>query len=77
MHGRTAVLQAKAAEQALTGKLQHTPQWQQLRQLLQEKSQEVMQLRQQLAKYQPQDVPNADAVQSGAQPARAAAVHQF
>ncbi|WIA19164.1 hypothetical protein OEZ85_003810 [Tetradesmus obliquus] len=68
---------AKAAEQALTGKLQHTPQWQQMRQLLQEKSQEVMQLRQQLAKYQPQDVPNADAVQSGAQPARAAAVHQF
>jgi hypothetical protein len=56
-----AGLQARAAEQALASKLQQTPQWQQMRQLLQEKSQEVMQLRKQLAAYQPQDVPSADA----------------
>jgi hypothetical protein len=72
-----AALQARAAEQALAGKLQHTPQWQQMRQLLQEKSQEVMQLRKQLASYQPLDVPSADAVRSSAPSTHAAAADEF
>jgi hypothetical protein len=70
-------VQARAAEQALTGKLQQTPQWQQVRQLLQEKSQEVMHLRKQLARYQPQDVPSADGVQSCVQAAHAVAARKF
>jgi hypothetical protein len=63
----------------LAGKLQQTPQWQQMRQLLQEKSQEVMQLRKQLASYQPQDVPSADAtrIRSAAPSAHAAAADEF
>lgn len=55
------MLQVTAAEQALAGKLQSTPQWVQMRQLMQAKSQEVMQLRQRLAKYELQPTPSADA----------------
>jgi hypothetical protein len=43
-----------ALQQLLDGKLQDSKQWQQLRQLMQTKSLEVVSLRQQLAKYEPQ-----------------------
>eukprot|EP00775_Hariotina_reticulata_P005051 gene5051-5292_t len=46
--------EAAALQQLLDGKLQDSKQWQQLRQLMQAKSLEVVTLRQQLAKYEPQ-----------------------
>lgn len=59
--------QIRAAEQALTGKVQASKQWQQMKQLMQQKSQEVVELRKKLATYEPEDVASEDA---GAVPAR-------
>jgi hypothetical protein len=45
-----------AAEGAMVARLQESRQWQQLRELLTAKSQEVLALRKRLAMYEPQDV---------------------
>lgn len=44
----------------LDGKLQDAPQVKQLRQMMQTKSTEVVELRKRLAKYEPQSIPSAD-----------------
>ena len=54
-------LQAQHAEQQLAQKLNDTKQFQQMRRLMQHKSQEVTRLRKQLAAYEPQLVTDADA----------------
>uniref|UniRef100_A0A7S0WQH0 Leucine zipper transcription factor-like protein 1 n=1 Tax=Chlamydomonas leiostraca TaxID=1034604 RepID=A0A7S0WQH0_9CHLO len=49
------------AHDILDGKLQEAPQFQQMRKMMQAKSQEVVDLRRRLARYEPQSVPSADA----------------
>jgi predicted ATP-dependent serine protease len=52
--------QAKAVQAALDGRLQDCKQWQQMKKMMQAKGQEVVALRQRLAKYEPQEVPSAE-----------------
>ncbi len=55
-----AASQVRQLKDVLDGKLQDAPQVKQLRQLMQAKSNEVVDLRKRLAKYEPQAVPSAD-----------------
>lgn len=54
-------MQVKAAEQALAGKVQDSKQWQQMKQMMQQKSREVVELRRRLTKYEPEEISSADA----------------
>lgn len=54
--------QAKRAEAALSDKIQDSKQWQQMKKLMQQKSQEVAALRKRLGKYEPQEIPAADTI---------------
>ena len=53
-------MQAKAIQAALDGRLQDSKQWQQMKKMMQAKGQEVVALRQRLAKYEPQEVASAE-----------------
>lgn len=52
--------QVQVLEEQLGAKLLGSSQFQQMRRLMQEKAREVLALRQQLAKYEPPDIPSAD-----------------
>lgn len=56
----TPLPQLRAHKDALDGKLSDLPQFQQMRRLMQAKSQEVVDLRKRLARYEPDACPSAD-----------------
>ncbi|KAJ9511962.1 hypothetical protein QJQ45_004452 [Haematococcus lacustris] len=53
-------VQLHQAQSTLEGKLQESTQFQQMKKMMQAKSQEVVDLRKRLLKYEPQSVPSAD-----------------
>ncbi|KAL6755414.1 hypothetical protein V8C86DRAFT_3137777 [Haematococcus lacustris] len=53
-------VQLHQAQSTLEGKLQESTQFQQMKKMMQAKSQEVVELRKRLLKYEPQSVPSAD-----------------
>ena len=53
-------MQARRAEDALSGKVNDSKQFLQMKTMMQAKSQEAAALRRRLAKYEPPDIPQVD-----------------
>jgi hypothetical protein len=54
------LVQVRELKDTLSGRLQDSKQWQQMKRLMQAKGQEAVALRQRLAKYEPQEVASGD-----------------